>query len=200
MRLLPARQRRACCDEVVATARDMHRRGLVTGTVGNVSVRFADGMLITPTRRAYATLRPRDVVALGLDGEPRDGAHRRPSTEWPLHAAIYRARPDIAAVVHTHSPYAMARSFDDAPIIVQTEERVYLGLTEIAVAASHPGGSPELAAAAVAALGRRPAVLLARHGVLAAATSPRAALETAAAVEHQAQIDWLLKAHQAPAS
>jgi L-fuculose-phosphate aldolase len=176
----------------------MYRRGLVTGTVGNVSARFGDGMLITPTRREYAALRRQDIVEMELDDGTCRHGQGHPSREWPLHAAIYRARPDIAAIVHTHSPYATARSFTHAPIVVRTEERAYLDLTEIAVADSQPAGSHELAVATVAALGRRPAVLLARHGVLAADASPRGALEIAAAVEFLAQIDWLLSSRRRP--
>jgi L-fuculose-phosphate aldolase len=187
------RRRRVLSDQVIAAAREMHWRGLVTGTVGNVSARFGDGMLITPTRREYAAIRHGDVVQLGLDGELRDGGCGSPSTEWPLHAWIYRARPDVAAIVHTHSPYATARSFDPSPIVVRTEERVYLGLTEIPVARAQPAGSEALAAQAVTTLAAWPAVLLARHGVLAVAGTPRAAVEMAAAVEHQAQIDWLVR-------
>jgi L-fuculose-phosphate aldolase len=197
MRLLSARQRSVLCEQVIGAAREMHRRGLVIGTVGNVSARFGDRMLITPTRREYAALRRRDIVEVELHGGMCNSGRGHASGEWPLHAAVYRARPDIAAIVHTHSPYAAARSFNPAPIVVQTEECVYLGLTEIAVSDWQPAGSHELAAAAVAALGRRPAALLARHGVLATDSSPRAALEIAAAVERQAQIDWLLS-HDSP--
>ena len=166
--------------------------GLVTGTVGNVSARSGGGMLITPTRQAFVEMRPADVVAIGLNGKRIVAGRGEPSIEWPLHAAIYRARPDVSAIVHTHSPYATARSFDPAPIIVRTEERVYLDLTEVAVARMLAAGSEALAAETVAALGSRFAVLLARHGVVAVGTTLDGALEMCSTVEHQAQIDWLL--------
>lgn len=170
----------------------MHRRGLVTGTVGNVSARYGDGMLITPTRRDYRRLRPTEIVELSLDGTRSADCRTEPSIEWRLHAAIYDARPDVRAIVHTHSPYAMARSFDPAPIIVQTEEGVYLGLDEIDVALWHPAGSVALAREAVMRLGSRHAVLLARHGALGTGHTPDAALEICAAVEHQALIECVL--------
>ena len=149
-------------------------------------------MLITPTRQAFVEMRPADVVAIGLNGKRIVAGRGEPSIEWPLHAAIYRARPDVSAIVHTHSPYATARSFDPAPIIVRTEERVYLDLTEVAVARMLTAGSEALATETVAALGSRFAVLLARHGVVAVGTTLDGALEMCSTVEHQAQIDWLL--------
>lgn len=176
--------------QVIAAAREMHRRGLVTGTVGNVSARFQDGMLITPTRRDYARLRARDIVEMHLTAQ---AGRAHPSREWQLHAALYRSREDIAAIVHTHSPFALARSFDPAPIVVQTEERAYLDLDQIPVTRPQPVASAALAQEVVITLAARPAALLARHGVIAVGDTPRQALEMAAAVECQAQIDWLLR-------
>jgi L-fuculose-phosphate aldolase len=173
--------------EIVNLAREARTRGLVTSTVGNLSARRGSGMLITPTRRDYADLTPRQLVALGLDGTLR--GRGQPSREWRLHAAIYRARPDVRAIVHTHSPYATARSFERVPLIVHTEERDYIGLDRIEVAPWRPAGSEELARLVTRALDGRPAVLLARHGVLAVGSTPRDALEMCCAVEHQALIE-----------
>lgn len=181
--------RRRTRREVVALTRELRARGLVTATVGNISVRDGDGLLITPSRREPDLLRARDLVRLGADGRPRGRARWSPSQEWRLHAAIYRARPDVLAVVHTHSPVATARSFDPAPLLVRTEERTYLGLERVEVAPWRPAGGEELAASTVAALGDRGAALLARHGVVAVGSTPREALELAATVEHQAIID-----------
>jgi L-fuculose-phosphate aldolase len=179
--------------EIVTVAREMRARGLVTSTVGNVSARHGEGMLITPTRQDYAELSPRRLVALGFDGRPlgRRGGH--PSREWRLHAAVYRARPEVGAIVHTHSPYATARSFDPTTLVVETEERGYLGLDQIAVAEWGPPGTVELAHTVTKALGGRSAVLLARHGVIAVGATPRAALELSSTVEHQALIERVLR-------
>jgi L-fuculose-phosphate aldolase len=179
-------------EQIVLTARAMLDRGLVTGTTGNVSARVGDGMLITPTRVHPYDLRPESLVELALDGTGRGGDAAVPSLEWPLHATIYAQRPDAGAIVHTHSPHAMARSFDPTPLFVRTQERTYLGLERIDVAAPCAPGSEDLATAAVEALGDRQAVLLARHGVVTVAATPRDALELAATVEHQAQVALLL--------
>ncbi len=132
------------------------------------------------------------LVELRLDGTAAGAGAQCPSLEWPLHAAIYGARGEVGAVVHTHSPHAIARSFDPAPLLVRTQERDYFGLDRIEVAAPCPPGSDDLAAVAVEALADRQAVLLSRHGVVTVAAAPREALELAVTVEHQAQISLLL--------
>jgi len=177
--------------QIVATARRMRDLDLVVASVGNVSARCLTGMLITPTRRHPDDLQPHDVVEISLDGRQLNpGA--LPSVEWPLHAAIYRARRDVDAIVHTHSPHAVARSFDPAPLPIVTEERLYFDVDRIEVADVAPAGSVELASAAVEALGGRPAVLLARHGVIGVGHEPREALEMCCLVEHQSLIATLV--------
>lgn len=178
-------------EEIIEAARMMLARGLVAGSTGNVSGRVPGGLLITPTRVHPADLTPASLVELTLEGEHTPAAGR-PSLEWRLHAEVYRARPEVDAIVHTHSPHAIARSFDPAPIVVETEERTYLGLPRIEVAEPAAAGSLELALAGVAALGSRPAALLSRHGAVSVARSPRDAVELATVVEHQAQIALLL--------
>jgi len=175
--------------QVVAAYRTMLKRGLITGSAGNVSARFEGGMLITPTRVHPYDLRPDGVAISDLGGAFQLGA---PSLEWRMHAEIYRRRPDVHAVVHTHSPHAIARSFDASRLEVLTEERRYLQLDHIDVAHVAPAGSAELASVACDALGAQPGVLLARHGVLAVGNDPREAVEIATTIEHQAQISLLL--------
>jgi L-fuculose-phosphate aldolase len=177
--------------EVVRVAREMRQRGLVAATTGNVSARLDSTMLITPTRRDYDELHVSDLVSLPVDDRRLAPAHGTPSLEWRLHAAVYRARPDVGAVVHTHSPYATARSFDPSPLVVETEECEYLELDRICVVTPHAAGTAALAAAVVTVLGTRPSVLLARHGVVAVGGTPREALEMSCVVEHQALIDHI---------
>jgi L-fuculose-phosphate aldolase len=175
--------------QVVAAYATMLERGLITGSAGNVSVRLDGGMLITPTRVHPYELHPDGLAECDFGGAVSIGA---PSLEWRLHAEIYLHRRDVQAIVHTHSPYAIARSFDASRLEVLTEERRYFGLDHIEVAAFAPAGSGELALAACRALGRQPGVLLARHGALAVGHDPREAVELATTIEHQAQISLLL--------
>lgn len=96
-RVTEARARAA----LVRCGRRLWKRRLVTGSSGNLSYRMRDGtVLVTPSAQSIGDLHPEDIVALDADGSPRERG--TPSSELPLHLAAYRARPDIACVVHTH--------------------------------------------------------------------------------------------------
>jgi L-fuculose-phosphate aldolase len=178
--------------EVVAAGREMLRLGLVAGTSGNVSARDGDRVLITPSRLPYEAMREDDVVALSLDGAVVDGA-REPSSEWRVHMAVYAAREDARALVHSHSVHATAWSFLGEPLDTGTEELEHAAGGPVLTAPFAPSGSDDIATAAVEALGDRAAVLLGRHGVVAVGKSPARALDVCAAVERQAQIALLLR-------
>ena len=81
---------------------------MANGAAGNVGLRGEGGLLVTPTGLAPAVLEVDDVVALDAAGAVRAGERRSPTSEWRLHAAVLAARPDVGAVVHTHSPEATA--------------------------------------------------------------------------------------------
>jgi L-fuculose-phosphate aldolase len=152
----------------------MLRLGLVTGTAGNVSARAGELILITPSALPYEEMTVDDLVTLGSDGSVVAG-ESEPSSEWRVHVAVYATRPDARALVHTHSEHATAWSELDRP------------LGRWLTAPYFPTGTDEIAAAAVAALGDRDAVLLGRHGVLAVGARPAAALEVCVAVETAAR-------------
>jgi L-fuculose-phosphate aldolase len=182
--------------DVVAAARAMARSGLVVGTVGNVSARQRNGFVITPTRVDYELVEPGDLAFVGLSRHsppPESNASR----EAPLHAAIYRARPDIGAVVHTHSVHATAWSFLNVPLGPPIEEIEYYGIGEIRTSTPATSGSSTLGKNAVEALGGGAAVLLGRHGVVAVGPDPAEALTIARVVEVQAQVAWLLRRNRA---
>jgi L-fuculose-phosphate aldolase len=178
--------------EVVDAAREMLRLGLVSGTSGNVSGRGGDSILITPAAMPYERMSEEDLVELGRDGEPTEGGGR-PSSEWRVHAALYRARADVGAVVHTHSVHATAWSFLDEPLDTGTEEFEAATGGAVLTAPFAPTGSEEIATAAAEALGGRNAVLLGRHGVVGVGGTPAEALATCVVVERQAQLAWLLR-------
>ena len=178
--------------EVVAAGREMLRLGLVSGTSGNASAREGERVHITPAGLPYEEMDEEDVVTLSLDGAVLGGA-REPSSERRVHLAVYAARPDARALVHSHSVHATAWSILGEPLDTGTEELELAAGGAILTAPFAPTGSDEIAAAAAAALGERHAVLLGRHGVLALGRSPARALDVCAAVERQAQIAWLLR-------
>lgn len=102
---------------VIDTAREMNRRGINVNKSGNVSARTSGGrsFFITPTGIPYESLEPDDIVEVSLDAERFEG-RCLPSSEWEMHAEIYRRRPDAGAVVHTHSCYATALACQNLPI------------------------------------------------------------------------------------
>ncbi len=177
---------------VVEAARGMLGLGLVAGSSGNVSARDGDQVLITPAGLPYEQMTEDDLVAIGMDGEPVE-RQREPSSERRVHVAIYAARPDVGAVVHTHSVHATAWSFLGEPLDTGTEELEAAAGGAVLTARFAATGTDEIAAAAVEALGDRRALLLARHGVVAVGATPAAALHTCVALERQAQIAWLVR-------
>jgi L-fuculose-phosphate aldolase len=178
-------------EEVLEAVRRIVAGGLVSGASGNVSrrIRTADGDLIavTASRVPYHRFSLDDVLVCDLDVEPvvGDGV---PSSESLAHVAIYRARPDVGAVIHTHSVHASAFAVAGKAIPCVLDEQVVSlgGAVEVATYAS--SGSDELAAHAVAALGERAAVLLKHHGVIGVGADLEEAVAVVELVERVARI------------
>lgn len=180
--------------EVVRHARLLTERGLAIGTSGNVSVREPDGSTwITPASMDYAAMTPDDIVVLELDGAVRAG-HRRPSSETPLHLAVYAARPTVRAIVHAHSPFATTWSTLRRPLPAVHYVLALLvapGGAEVRCAEYATFGTEELARNAVLALGDDQAVLLANHGAIAVGTTSLAeAFTRAERLEEVAMLAW----------
>ena len=173
---------------VIDTGRQMIERGLVAGTWGNISCRGDrdNQVVITPSGRPYPELQTTDLVVVDLAGNILEG--ERPSSELPLHLAIYQAHPEVQAVVHTHSIYATACAVAGKAIPPSLEEMVQVVGGEVAVAQYALPGTAELAQNAVLALGDKTAVLLANHGAVACGPSLTEALLVAELVEKAAQI------------
>jgi len=167
---------------VVETARRMNASGLSHGRSGNVSLRYAGGMLITPSGVAYEGMTPDDVVFVGGDGAPRGDA-RKPSSEWRFHVAAYEARPEAGAVVHCHSLNATALACAHRPIPAFHYMVAVAGGTDIPLAPYATFGTPELAAHVANALSERKACLLANHGQIATGPDLASALELAGEIE-----------------
>jgi L-fuculose-phosphate aldolase len=134
----------------------------VVGADGNLSVRFGAGMLIKPTRIPYDRIQPEDIVFVDAAGHAE--GRLPPSSEWALHSALYAARPDVGAVVHAHPVYAcvLAVRSEPLPPLLDEVEPVLGGQVEVTRYA--PSGTPEVGREALAALGDRFGVIIARHG------------------------------------
>ncbi len=171
-------------EDIVTLTRALDAAGLVPNKSGNVSARHGPGFLITPAGVPYAELQPGQVVELGPGGEPRGGTGR-PSSEWRMHAAIYAARPDVTAVVHTHSPRATALACAGRGI-PPFHYMIALAGGDIRCTRYCTFGTAELAASAVQGLEGRRAALLGNHGVMAVGASLREAHAVATEVENLA--------------
>jgi L-fuculose-phosphate aldolase len=182
---LPLRER----ERIAEAGRELERAGLVQGTSGNLSVRDPDSgtIAITPSAVPYRRIGPDDVLLVGPGGV-EEGPHR-PSSELAMHLAVYRARPDVAAVVHTHSPWATTWAVLGREIPAVHYVIAPLG-DSVRVAPYATYGTVELAEGAVRVLGRDNAVLLASHGVLVAGADLDAAVEHAMQVEFLAELYW----------
>jgi L-fuculose-phosphate aldolase len=174
-------------EELVALARRMAPDGLAMGTSGNLSVRRQDMVAITPSGVAYERMGPADICLVRLaDGAPQPGL--RPSTETPMHLAVYRAT-GAGAIVHTHSSFVVALStvLDELPAVHYAMADLG-GIVRVAPYVRF--GTPELASTAVAALDGRNAVILRNHGALTCGPDLTRAYDRAATLEWLARAYW----------
>ena len=151
--------------EIIAACRELEACGFITGTWGNVSARYGDGFLLTPSRVAYADMKPEDLVLVGMDGRKLSGM-RPPSSEKEVHRQIYVKRPDIGAIVHCHSTYASAvaaAGVDIPPFLEEISQLIGDGVRctrEYVRAGEHE----KLGEQAAAYIHENLAVLLVNHG------------------------------------
>lgn len=171
--------------ELVETAKAMSRRGLSPGRSGNVSRRWAEGMLITPSGMAYDLLEPVDVAF--VDPQGKSSGPRKPSSEWHFHLAVYKARADVEAIVHTHSMHAVVLSCANKPIPAFHYMVAVAGGDDIPCVPYATFGTEELAPHVVRGLAGRNACLMAHHGLVAVGPTLAAALELACGVETLAE-------------
>jgi L-fuculose-phosphate aldolase len=170
--------------EFILTCCALSQRDLTHGTSGNVSARRdANSFFISPTGVPYEKL---DDIPV-MDFEGRWYGARRPSSEWRFHRDILRARPDINAIVHTHSTHAVALACVGKGIPAFHYMVGVAGGRDIRCAPYATFGTQDLSDYAVAALEGRRACLLANHGVIAAGTDLASALKLAGEVENLAK-------------
>ena len=175
---------------VLEAAQEMAALGLVTGTSGNVSIRLGgdDELLaVTPSGVPYGDLTEDSIIVTDFEVEPVEG-ELPPSSETLLHVAVYRARPDVGAVIHTHSVYtsvAAVAGMEIPPIL--DEMATTLG-GPVRVSEYGFPGSAELADKVALALGDRAAALIRNHGAVGVGGSAQEALEVCTLLERAAQI------------
>ena len=184
-------------EEVLWGCRLMVERGYLLGTVGNLSAR-ADGtdlVVITPTSLPYDTMTEEDLVVVNMNGEIVSGKHQ-PSIECSMHLGVYGARPELRALVHTHSKYAttvsLIKGLDIMPAI-DTEQSLYLGGDINIVPFAFPG-SKELAEYVKDGIGTTAGLLMANHGALGVGISMKDAVIASDIIERNSEMYLLLKA------
>lgn len=164
-------------------------KGLVAGTWGNISARVpkSEMIAVTPSGRNYRDLEESNIVLTDLDGKVVDG-NLKPSSELAMHLAIYKARSDVMAIIHTHSIFASSCAVANKSIPPIIEDLVQLVGGSVDVAKYALPGTIELANNVVKALASKGAALLANHGAVCCGGNLQEALLGSELVERAAQM------------
>lgn len=175
--------------KLLAKSQQAYREALFAGTSGNLSIydREEGRMLITPSSIPYEGMMAEDLMVVSLDGKIIEGKHK-PSSEWRMHAEIYKNMPQVNAVIHTHSPYATSFAVNQMSIPVILIEMVpFLG-GDVQVAEFAVPGTAEVGFNCIKKIQERYACLMANHGVLTIGTDLDQAYIRAVYVEDAAKI------------
>jgi L-fuculose-phosphate aldolase len=177
---------------IIEACRSMNASGINQGTSGNISARYGDDMLITPSGVPYEEMAPEDIALMPIEGEY--GSWRgpmQPSSEWRFHLDIMRARPEVGSVVHAHSLYATALAICGKPIPAMHYMIAAAGGPSIRVAPYATYGTKELSEQALQALEGRSCCLLANHGMIATGPNVKRAMWLAVELETLARQYYL---------
>jgi L-fuculose-phosphate aldolase len=178
--------------EIIDAGNQMVNTALVIGTWGNISVRIQgeDLIAITPSGVDYDKLISENIPIIDFEGNLIDG-NMKPSIELPMHLEIYKKRPDIGAIVHTHSTYCTAMAIARKPIPASCEDLIQIVGGNVRVSEYRLPGTDDLGRVAVEALDERNAVLLANHGLLAAGKNLKETIKIAFICEKSAHATLL---------
>jgi L-fuculose-phosphate aldolase len=160
---------------------EMGNSGLIFLAAGNVSARAGSGMLISPAGASVASITPEGFVDCDFDGQTNDG--KKPSSEWAMHSAIYKAFPHAHAVVHTHSNYCVAMASTGASLPAFHYMVASFGGDDVRCTPYVLWATSDLADLAVEALRGRTACLLGNHGMISHGKSLQAAFNAALRLE-----------------
>lgn len=178
-------------ESLVELHQELPRHGLVVWTSGNVSARDPDSGLVAikPSGVRFENLTAESIVVLDIDGNAVDGTHR-PSSDTASHLFIYRHRPDVNGIVHTHSRYATAFAAVGRPIPVYLTAHADEFGGEIPCAGFAPIGDEGIGKLVVDSIGSSPAILLKNHGVFTVGPDATAAVKAAVMTEDVAATVW----------
>jgi L-fuculose-phosphate aldolase len=173
--------------ELLNICMEMVDRDLVVGSAGNTSMRVDEHIIITPSSVRYSEMNPEDFMVMDMNADVIEG-DRNPSTELPMHLAVYKNRNDALAIVHSHSIYASAMALLNKSLPPILDELVPKLGGEIKVTSYEMPGSSELGNRVVEAMELRSAVLIGNHGALCCGSSSREALDVAILLERACKI------------
>lgn len=162
----------------------MNASGLNQGNAGNISVRFGERMLITPTSIPYEEMTPDMIASMPIEGEygAWDGP-KKPSSEWRFHLDIMKMRPDVGSVVHTHATFSTILAIARKPIPACHYMVAAFGGEDVRVAGYARYGTKALSEQVLKALKGRNGCLMANHGMLAVGSSLKKAMWRAVELE-----------------
>lgn len=175
---------------LVKAGKHLWEGGLMPGTSGNLSMRTQRGLLVTPSGVAWSELTPDGLIEMESDGRPLRAFAPVPTSEWRMHVQIYEARPDVNAIVHTHSRYATTISCLRRPIPAVHYMIAAAGTSSVRCAEYATYGTVELGQNALKALEGCKACLLANHGLMALGGSLKEAVKVAFEIENVAALYW----------
>lgn len=125
-------------EEIIKVSKKLTNKGTIGAQEGNVSCKIGDVILITPSGMSKEDLDPHQMSAIDLDGNWIAGPFK-PSSEYPMHVAMYKMRPDVSAIVHTHSPYGTAYAIANEPIDIRNSAEFAIFYKKVPVI---PYGTP----------------------------------------------------------
>lgn len=175
--------------EVVDYAKRTYNDGLTVGTAGNLSLRDANIMYITPSALPYDQMEESDILEVDVETGEIIKGHRKPSSETSMHRYIYQKDPSVRAIVHTHSTYATIFGCAHMPIPPIHYLIADIG-RQVSVAPYARYGSEELAHNVVDSLGTDRGILLANHGVVAVGETMADAYRRADVIEELAELAY----------
>jgi ribulose-5-phosphate 4-epimerase/fuculose-1-phosphate aldolase len=188
----------AARETLCRTALSLYQRGLTHGSTGNLSIRFDDGWLMSPTGASLGELDPARLSR--LDAEGRHVSGDKPTKESFLHLAMYQQRPGSGAVVHLHSTHSVAVSvlaeLDPADLLPPLTAYYIMRIGTLPLVPYYPPGDMALADAVRGLAGKHHAMLLANHGPVVAGSSLAAATDAIEELEATARLYLLLRGQQ----
>ena len=177
--------------DLIKQSKYLSDKNLTAGSGGNISMRVGDKFLISKAGSLFSDLTEKDISVLDSNGKLLDG--EKPSSETPMHLAVYKNRPEVNSVIHFHPVYATVYAVANKTMLPNILPHTTKHFYDLKVAPYENAGSDELAQKTASQLGQSEALLLGNHGALVVGKTPQIAAKTADSLENYAKISYLLE-------